>query len=94
MSNMSKKLKPLRKVTAALRRGGRSINGGFDIRWWDLTLECGHEEERPLRFPKQVGVHKRRGFMVMHHPRPLDEALPAPKRVRCGYCPNREDTTP
>lgn len=83
------KPKPLRLVVDAHGpRQGRCIgNNALSMAWWELTLECGHVVERRVRFPKQVG-HARRGFAVLHRPRSIGEALPAPKRVRCEWCPD------
>ena len=77
---------PLRRVVkTTLHEGSSIISDQFYMRWWELWLECGHMEERRVRFPKQEG-RSTRGFAIMHHPRPLTEALPAPKRVRCKTC--------
>lgn len=82
-------MKALRKATTARIRKGASIGlGGGMCRWWDITLECGHQVERPVRFPKQTGF-VRRGFAAIYHKRALSEALPAPKRCRCEICPDR-----
>lgn len=80
---------PLRKVVRATPRSGSSINGDFTTRWWDLELECGHQEQRTRRFRNPEGL---RGFALMHH-RPPDNgehALPPPNRVRCPYCAREE----
>lgn len=79
---------PLRTVVdPGHPRSGRCIgNNRITMQWWELRLECGHTVERPLRFPKQTG-RPRRGWQIMHRPRPTSEALPAPKRVRCDSCP-------
>lgn len=77
---------PWRTVLRATLCGANSIgNNRLTMRWWDLTLDCGHVVERPVRFPPQEGVW-RRGFAAQHHPRPKSEALPAPTRVRCRLC--------
>ena len=77
---------PLRKVDRAVYRQGQSINNNqISMQWWDLYLECGHLEERRVRFPKQEG-RRSRGFAALHHPRPRDEALPAQKKARCHDC--------
>lgn len=72
-------------------RAGASIGmdpGGGMVRWWSVTLECGHEVERPIRFPKQIASKAwRRGWGAIYHKRPLSEALSPPKRCRCEYCP-------
>lgn len=79
---------PWRAVTSAMARQANCINNNsLQTTWWDLTLECGHYAERPLRFPSQEGTRRaRQGFAALHHPRPKDEALPPPKRVRCAFC--------
>jgi hypothetical protein len=78
-------MNPLRAVVKADLREGSCINADFYQRWYDIELECGHVVERRVRFPPQVGMY-RRGFMAQYHPRPADEALPPPKRCRCGRC--------
>lgn len=83
----SKAPHPYRVVVKALSRTGHAIlNPALYTQWWDLTLECGHTEERSLRFPKQTGPHPRRGYAALHRPRCHNEALPAPKKVRCRQC--------
>jgi hypothetical protein len=52
--------------------------------WWELDLECGHTEERTVRYaPPTDGYARQRGG-TQH--RSADAVLPAPKRVRCGRC--------
>lgn len=74
---------PMRAVTKATPRQGRSPGvRTFVIYWWDLTLECGHEEERPRSFPRSG-----RGYARQHHTPPAGAPeRPAPKRVRCRWC--------
>lgn len=75
--------KPFRKVVESkLCEGVVSIGGGFRGRWWELALECGHEEERPCRY--QPGGE--RGWGRLWHGRPLSEVLDPPKKVRCYEC--------
>lgn len=80
---------PWRQVTGEARqKSGRGSVLGPDTarrtRWWELPLECGHTEERIVRYrphqdgwPAQVGGTQHRG---------KDDVLPAPKRVRCDRC--------
>ena len=83
-------MKPFRKVVTAAAREGTSIGLGAGMcRWWTLTLDCGHEVERTIKFPKQTGS-VRRGFAAIYHKRPLSEKLPPPKRCRCDFCPDLE----
>jgi hypothetical protein len=81
---------PMRAVTTAVFHEGR-VNlffchgRGIYGRWWDLTLECGHNVERGVRYEPGAS-NGRRGYARMHHQPPLTAALPAPKRVRCEVC--------
>lgn len=79
---------PLRRVTAAAWFEGSAGLGSqrFTIRWWELTLECGHRTERPAR--AKAGITGPRGFARMHHPIPSTEEnyRPAPARARCHDC--------
>ncbi len=77
-------MKPLRQVLKAKLRVATSLYASFKFRFWDLTLDCGHEVERPVR---HTPGSKYRGFAAMHQGRPFNEVLPVPKRVRCEYCP-------
>lgn len=79
---------PLRAVTSgqlAVGNGGLLGPRRYEIRWWDLTLECGHKAERPARYESGAS-DGRRGFARMNHPPSIDKVLPAPKRVRCDRC--------
>lgn len=55
------------------------------VRWYELLLECGHTEQRTVRYrhmddrERQDDAWRRR--------RSVADALPAPRRVRCGQCP-------
>lgn len=75
---------PWRKVTKAQRHAGRGSFLGGDTsrrsRWWDLTLECGHHEERTCRYKPLAG-----GRDGTRH-RSADDILPAPARARCHQC--------
>lgn len=54
--------------------------------WWEMTLECGHDSERTVRYgPHQNGYERQRGG-TQH--RSLADVLPAPRRVLCsmGEC--------
>lgn len=53
-------------------------------RWWRLTLECGHVEERGVHYKPQNPPL--RGWAMIHHAPPITELLPPPKRVQCAYC--------
>lgn len=73
---------PWRKVLEARYHSGqitfvRHVYG----HWWDLVLDCGHQEERTCRFPPG----QERGWARLHHG-PKGEPLAAPRRVRCSYC--------
>lgn len=54
---------------------------GRSSRWWALTLECGHVEERPVKY---TPAGKKRGGSWRN--RKVEDALPAPKRVVCHLC--------
>lgn len=51
-------------------------------RWWDLKLECGHFDQRIVRYRKD---HRYTGRGKVRH-RSADAVLPAPKRIRCESC--------
>jgi hypothetical protein len=75
---------PWRKVVKDQLLEGRG--GVFRIdsrgaRWYELTLECGHEVERTCRYTK---IDRRQIS------RSLNDALPAPKKVRCEFCGDQE----
>ena len=69
-------------VLKAERRAGRGGLLGGDTtrraRWWSLTLDCGHVTERTVRY--RPSSNPQRGG-TQH--RDIDDALPAPRRVRC-----------
>lgn len=48
------------------------------VKWWDLTLECGHLVQRSCRYPPP--------FVPGRRHRSAGEALPPPKRVLCEMC--------
>lgn len=79
------KLYPWRDVVS--HEGPREGRGGIlgpatsrRLRWWELTLSCGHEVERNVRY-KPIG-NPRGGTQG----RSLSDVLPAPKRIRCDSC--------
>jgi hypothetical protein len=82
--------RPWRAVTGQARwYAGRGSFLGPDTarrgRWWQLPLECGHTEERTVRYgPPGDGYSRERGG-TQH--RAAGDILPAPRRVRCGQCP-------
>lgn len=72
--------------------GRGSLLGGDTprrTRWWELTLKpCGHVEQRTVRYgPHRDGYPRQRGG-TQH--RSVADVLPAPKRIRCGQCPRKE----
>jgi hypothetical protein len=80
--------RPWRKVTGKpdLHAGRGSVLGKDTARrsrWWDLPLECGHVEQRTVRY-KALGPAAQRGGTQR---RRAADVLPAPGRVRCGQCP-------
>lgn len=53
-------------------------------RRWLLTLSCGHQVRRPVRYsPHADGYERQRGGTQF---RSKDDVLPAPKRARCEDC--------
>jgi hypothetical protein len=83
-------LRPWRKVTGMPQtRTGRGSTLGPDTtrrtRWWELPLECGHTEQRTVRY-RPHGDPKRSDD-AWRRRRTAADILPAPTRVRCGQCP-------
>lgn len=89
---------PWRKVVESeLHSGGTSI---FPSRLplgseWELTLECGHVVPRAVRYrPLEEGERAQfgrpRSDRGWHYRRNPDDALPAPKKVRCFWCAAEE----
>lgn len=78
---------PLRKVVSASPTSGHTGLGNTGIRshWWRLTLECGHETERPIR-NKPGAAKGKRGFALLYHPVPPGNEFPPPQHVRCYEC--------
>jgi hypothetical protein len=75
---------PWRKVTKAVARGGGSIFAPIKFHWWYLTLECGHEVERRIRWLPIENAPK--GWAALHRGVSLDRLPPDPKRARCSEC--------
>lgn len=76
-------ISPMRIVVKATKFNRRACIGDHRrrIRWWHLELVCGHAAIRSVtRAPKRPGVSKKQ------------REAPAPKKVRCGLCP--EETAP
>ena len=79
---------PLRAVTSSRLRygvGGLLSSQRYDIRWWELTLECGHKAERPAK-AKPGAAQGRRGFRLMLHPVRDEDLQGPPKKARCSAC--------
>lgn len=76
---------PLRAVLEAhLEEGCTGWTRGTRSRWWALTLDCGHVEERSARYAPgsfRGGPYRPRGY---------DDVLPAPQRARCYLCRERD----
>lgn len=74
---------PLRLVVEAHMGSGRgSVLGGDTwrrVRWWNLTLECGHTQQRTVRYRPHP-----QGYRIAQ--RVMSDALPAPTRARCHDC--------
>lgn len=81
-------MRPRRKVTSATYRVMSSILASFKTYRWFLTLECGHEVDRPIRYlPTPPGQYVRRGFAALWHPPGTDRIPEPPKHARCDECP-------
>lgn len=94
---MSKYVHPWRAVLESkLEYGGQSIFPPYLPLGctWELKLECGHSVYRAVRFNKDNSryynsVRYKRGWWHRRNP---EDALPAPKRVRCERCDPLERT--
>lgn len=58
-------------------------SGSPRARCWNLTLECGHQIERGVRYQKGS---QPRGWGCIWSPPPLTKMLPAPKKIKCPIC--------
>jgi hypothetical protein len=89
LSGTGRTVGPWRAVT--LSQGPYSGRGGMlgpetarRSRRWALTLECGHEVNRTVRYgPHKDGFERSRGGTQF---RSGADVLPAPRRVRCERC--------
>ena len=52
---------------------------------WMLKLECGHTVQRRAKYAPDPNINKLHKHDWWRRRRPTD-ALPPPKRVRCGIC--------
>lgn len=83
---------PWRKVVEAIfeHGGGRSIFPPYLPlgNEWTLKLECGHTVQYAVRYRPVVEKQGHRGYMGFgwNKRRYAEDALPAPKRVRCVRC--------
>ncbi len=50
-------------------------------RWWEMTLECGHQVERTVSYRTPTP-----GEYVNRRHRSYTDVLPHPRRVRCEQC--------
>lgn len=81
----------LRKVTTARVVGGGTIMADFKYHWWNLTLDCGHEVERNIKWlPPADGSRPPRGWAAQHRGVSLTRLPEPPTRARCEFCPRRE----
>lgn len=74
-------------MTAELRTGRGSMLGPDTTRrarWWDLVLECGHQEEREALY--RPAGDPQRGDDPWRRKRTGGDVLPAPRRVICSEC--------
>lgn len=80
-----------RKVLRADMRTGRGSTLGPETsrraRWWELLLECGHQEERDVLY-RSLGDPQRRDD-AWRRRRTAADVLPAPRRVICLACRSR-----
>lgn len=89
---MNLRSQPWRKVEKAEgpRVGRGSVLGPDTDRrtaWWVLHLECGHRVERTVRYkPDPEWPHPGKGNSRWR-PKHPDHYKPAPRQVRCDYCP-------
>lgn len=83
-------MKPLRKVTKANYRVVSSILASFKTYRWFLTLECGHEVDRAIKYLPQGGPKhlRRRGFAALWQSPGPSRIPEPPKRARCDECPD------
>ena len=77
-------MSPYRAVAVARLKEGRASLLGPDIwrraRWWQVTLECGHETTVRARYAPRDNRYGRLSQ------RNLSDVLPAPARARCHEC--------
>ncbi len=83
--------KPWQTVTAQ-SWGFRGVHLGRNAvagsgRYWHLKLACGHEAIRAVRYRKDARATLGGRFK-------LEDALPAPKRVRCEACGQAIESAP
>jgi predicted RNA-binding Zn-ribbon protein involved in translation (DUF1610 family) len=95
---MTRNTAPWRRVLddpePRLREGRGGILGpdtSRRTRWWEVALDCGHHTERIVRYAPRADGRTRRGG-TQH--RSLDDVLPAPRRVRCEFCPDQRKRDP
>lgn len=69
---------PLHAVVAAEVTSSESHS-----RRWQLSLDCGHTEYRPVKYRPVPGEGPRRGVV---RERSAGDILPAPRRVQCWRC--------
>jgi len=53
-------------------------------RYWELMLECGHQDSRPIRYNRTKNAG--RGGARKRVVRSLGDAMPHPERIRCDQC--------
>ena len=79
-----------RVVQAHMREGRGSLLGGDTwrrVRWYDLTLDCGHLVQRKVRYTPSTSDYRLAQ-------RSRDDALPPPTRALCNDCPAHPGGTP
>lgn len=84
MNDGTRRSDPWRAVVRASVRGGGSILAPIKFHWWALTLDCGHEVERRIRWKPIPNAPK--GWAAQHRGVSLDRLPPEPKRARCPEC--------
>lgn len=74
---------PYRRVVEAILNDDGPLG-----RWWNLTLECGHDDFRRVVYAKRAGLTWG-GSRHSGPVRPLKDAGPAPVKVMCDECGER-----
>jgi hypothetical protein len=71
-----------KRVVNASMQEGQSIIRKFPSRWWELTLECGHVVERPVRYKNSHTTQRGWSWRL----RSRADALKPVTRAKCDCC--------